>query len=224
MPYTSTSSFPLSHARAHILLKGKGAAKNKQSADRPLQVQVGRAQWSVTDGVSHRSASHTVSQGTPWVKYQLSTSENGGVAGPPFPNSHVWSGTPGPQSQLFSLALGGIASIWPVSLARATTASLICQRAGDSPLALRANPRLLSERYTLSLLFYLDIPPPPFFWSDWCNLSFTRVFLVCPFRREKQRIGREERCGHFIFQDETFCRFMQSCIYHRLRDRSETPT
>ena len=36
----------------------------------------------------------------------------------------------GPRSQLLSPASGGIASIWPVTLARATVAFLICQRAG----------------------------------------------------------------------------------------------
>ena len=35
-----------------------------------------------------------------------------------------------PRSQLLSPASGGIASIWPVTLARATVAFLICQRAG----------------------------------------------------------------------------------------------
>lgn len=35
-----------------------------------------------------------------------------------------------PRSQLLSPASGGIASIWPVTFARATVAFLICQRAG----------------------------------------------------------------------------------------------
>lgn len=77
-----------------------------------------------------------------------------------------------PWSQLLSPASGRIASIWPVTLARATVAFLICQRVGAILwLSRLICSRRLEETHTNSLLS-----------SEWHRLWFTGVILLFPFR------------------------------------------
>lgn len=75
-----------------------------------------------------------------------------------------------PRSQLLFVASGGIASIWPVTLAMATVAFLICLRTG----VIRWLSWLICSRRREAHTHFL--------LSDWYKHWFTGVFLLCLLR------------------------------------------